>query len=64
VSAVVSVVILLTIIPVVLAARLAGAGAVTRSARDLEVGESGRCSSPPAWWTSCCWCPVMLAAVD
>ena len=39
VNAVVSVIILLTIIPVVLAARLAGAGAVTRSARAL--GEPG-----------------------
>jgi hypothetical protein len=38
----VSVVILLTIIPVVLAARLAGAGAVTRSARNVRVDESGR----------------------
>jgi len=37
VNAVVSVVILLTIIPVVLAARLAGAGAVTRSARNVPV---------------------------
>jgi putative spermidine/putrescine transport system permease protein len=41
VNAVVSVVILLTIIPVVLAARLAGAGAVTRSARNVPVGEAG-----------------------
>jgi len=40
VNAVVSIVILLTIIPVVLAARLAGAGAVTRSARDVQVTES------------------------
>jgi len=40
VNAVVSIVILLTIIPVVLAARLAGAGAVTRSARNVPVGES------------------------
>jgi len=39
VNAVVSIVILLTIIPVVLAARLAGAGAVTRSARAVPVGE-------------------------
>jgi putative spermidine/putrescine transport system permease protein len=39
VNAVVSIVMLLTIIPVVLAARLAGAGAVTRSARDIPVGE-------------------------
>ena len=38
VNAVVSIVILLTIIPVVLAARLAGAGAGTRSARNVEVG--------------------------
>src|ERR1700730_1364413 len=38
VNAVVSIVILLTIIPVVLAARLAGAGAVTRSARNLPRG--------------------------
>jgi putative spermidine/putrescine transport system permease protein len=40
VNAVVSIVILLTIVPVVLAARLAGAGAVTRSARNIPVGES------------------------
>jgi putative spermidine/putrescine transport system permease protein len=40
VNAVVSIVILLTIIPVVLAARLAGAGSVTRSARNVPVGES------------------------
>jgi len=39
VNAVVTVVILLTIIPVVLAARVAGAGAITRSAR--PVGEPG-----------------------
>ena len=39
VNAVVSIVILLTIIPVVLAARLAGAGAVTRSAGPVPVGE-------------------------
>ena len=38
VNAVVSIVILLTIIPVVLAARLAGAGAVTRSAAVVEPG--------------------------
>ena len=38
VNAVVSIVIVLTIIPVVLAARLAGAGAVTRSARNVPVG--------------------------
>ena len=35
VNAVVTIVILLTIVPVVLAARIAGAGAVTRSARDI-----------------------------
>jgi putative spermidine/putrescine transport system permease protein len=40
VNAVVSIVILLTVVPVVLAARLAGAGAVTRSARNVPVGES------------------------
>jgi putative spermidine/putrescine transport system permease protein len=40
VNAVVSIVILLTIIPVILAARLAGAGAVTRSAREVQVTES------------------------
>jgi putative spermidine/putrescine transport system permease protein len=40
VNAVVSIVILLTIVPVVLAARLAGAGAVTRSARNVPIGES------------------------
>jgi putative spermidine/putrescine transport system permease protein len=40
VNAVVSIVILLTIIPVVLAARLAGAGAVTRSGRDVQVTKS------------------------
>jgi putative spermidine/putrescine transport system permease protein len=39
VNAVVTIVILLTIIPVVLAARLAGAGSVTRSARNVPVGE-------------------------
>jgi putative spermidine/putrescine transport system permease protein len=42
VNAVVSIVILLTIIPVVLAARLAGAGAGTRSARNVEVGPATR----------------------
>jgi len=41
VNVVVSIVILLTIIPVVLAARLAGAGSVTRSARNVPVGEAG-----------------------
>src|SRR6266702_4127375 len=39
VNAVVSVIILLTIVPVVLAARLAGA--VTRTARNIELGETG-----------------------
>src|SRR6266487_4652843 len=38
-SAVVSVVILLTLIPVILAARVAGAGAISRSARNAEVAE-------------------------
>jgi len=38
-NAEVSIVILLTIIPVVLAARLAEAGAVTRSAPNVPVGE-------------------------
>ena len=38
VNAVVSIVILLTIIPVVLAARLAGAGSITRSAQEIPVG--------------------------
>ena len=41
VNAVVSIVILLTIIPVVIAARVAGAGAITRSARNAEVAEAG-----------------------
>src|ERR1700758_3616304 len=41
VNAVVTIVILLTIVPVVLAARIAGAGAVTRSARNIPVGEAG-----------------------
>src|SRR6266571_1216409 len=40
VNAVVSVVILLTIIPVVLAARVAGAGAISRTARAAEVAEA------------------------
>ena len=39
VNAVVSVVILLTLIPVILADRVAGAGAISRSARDAEVAE-------------------------
>ena len=41
VNAVVSIVILLTIIPVILAARFAGAGAITRSARTVRVDEAG-----------------------
>jgi putative spermidine/putrescine transport system permease protein len=41
VNAVVTIVILLTIIPVVLAARVAGAGAITRSAREVPVGDAG-----------------------
>jgi putative spermidine/putrescine transport system permease protein len=41
VNAVVSVVILLTIIPVVVAARIAGASAITRSARNVRVSGSG-----------------------
>jgi len=40
VNAVVSVVILLTLIPVIIAARVAGAGAISRSARDAEVAEA------------------------
>jgi putative spermidine/putrescine transport system permease protein len=39
VNAVVTIVILLTIIPVVGAARIAGAGSITRSARNVPVGE-------------------------
>src|SRR2546430_294046 len=39
VNAVVSVVIALTVIPVVLAARIAGAGAITRSARNVPVAD-------------------------
>jgi putative spermidine/putrescine transport system permease protein len=42
VNAVVTIVILLTIIPVLLAARIAGAGAVTRTARAERVQETGR----------------------
>jgi putative spermidine/putrescine transport system permease protein len=42
VNAVVSIVIVLTIIPVLLAARIAGAGAVTRTARAERVQETGR----------------------
>src|SRR5262252_4553721 len=41
VNAVVTVVILLTIIPVVIAARVAGAGAITRSAHEVPVGDAG-----------------------
>jgi len=41
VNAVVSIVIALTIIPVVIAARIAGAGAITRSARTAPADESG-----------------------
>jgi putative spermidine/putrescine transport system permease protein len=41
VNAVVSIVIALTIIPVVIAARIAGAGAITRSARTEPTDESG-----------------------
>ncbi len=41
VNAVVSIVIALTIIPVVIAARIAGAGAITRSARTVPAGEPG-----------------------
>ena len=39
VNAVVTIVILLTIIPVVIAARIAGAGSITRSARNVPVSE-------------------------
>ena len=42
VNAVVTIVILLTIIPVLLAARIAGAGAVTRTARAARVQDTGR----------------------
>jgi putative spermidine/putrescine transport system permease protein len=42
VNAVVSIVILLTIVPVLLAARIAGAGAVTRTARAAAVQDGGR----------------------
>ena len=41
VNAVVTVVILLTIIPVVIAARVAGAGAITMSAHEVPVGDAG-----------------------
>src|SRR5437763_536300 len=40
VNAVVSVVIVLTLIPVILAARVAGAGAISRTARTAEVAEA------------------------
>jgi len=42
VNAVVSIVIVLTIIPVLLAARIAGAGAVSRTARAAAVQDTGR----------------------
>ena len=42
VNAVVSVIILLTLIPVILAARVAGAGAISRSARDADVADVRR----------------------
>jgi putative spermidine/putrescine transport system permease protein len=42
VNAVVTIVILLTIIPVLLAARIAGAGAVSRTARTAAVADTGR----------------------
>jgi putative spermidine/putrescine transport system permease protein len=42
VNAVVTIVILLTIIPVLLAARIAGAGAISRSARTAAVTDTGR----------------------
>ncbi len=42
VNAVVTIVILLTIIPVLLAARIAGAGAVSRTARAAAITETGR----------------------
>ncbi len=42
VNAVVTIVIVLTIIPVLLAARIAGAGAVTRTARTAAVTDTGR----------------------
>jgi len=41
VNVVVTIVIALTVIPVVIAARIAGAGAITRSARNVPVAESG-----------------------
>ena len=46
VNAVVSVVILLTLIPVIIAARVAGAGAISRSARDAEVAEASGATAP------------------
>jgi putative spermidine/putrescine transport system permease protein len=42
VNAVVTIVILLTIVPVLLAARIAGAGAISRSARTAAVTDTGR----------------------
>ena len=42
VNAVVSIVIALTLIPVVLAARVAGAGAISRTARTAEAAEPPR----------------------
>jgi hypothetical protein len=41
VNAVVTFVIALTIIPVVIAARIAGAGAISRSARNVPAGAGG-----------------------
>jgi putative spermidine/putrescine transport system permease protein len=41
VNAVVTIVILLTLIPVIIAARVAGAGAITRSAHEVPVGDAG-----------------------
>ena len=41
VNVVVTIVIALTVIPVIIAARIAGAGAITRSARNVPVAESG-----------------------
>src|SRR5271165_2184155 len=45
VNAVVSVVILLTLVPVIIAARVAGASAISRSARDIRAGEQGASAS-------------------
>ena len=41
VNVIVTIVIALTVIPVIIAARIAGAGAITRSARNVPVAESG-----------------------